>query len=84
MNQSKTVGRVTLSLLLIGATLLTRKTTASAWSAVTKEPAPRDQSNRAVDMEDAIAWALVSGAAVGFARLLVRRGIGYEGSPLDN
>lgn len=78
----RALGRVTLALLLIGASVLARKGTEQTWTLVTDKPAPRDQSNLDVDMGEAVAWAVVSGAIVGLARLLVRRKLAYRGSPI--
>lgn len=77
----RVLGRVTLALLLIGASILARKGTEQTWRLVTDKPAPRDEANRDVDMSEAVAWAVVSGAVVGLARLLVRRKLACRDSP---
>lgn len=75
------VGRVTLALLLLGTTLLTRKGLAHGWVATTGEEPPDEEDNSEVRLQDAALWALASGAAVGLARMAVRRTIGYRGIP---
>lgn len=79
----KALNGVTVALLLAGTSWLVRRATASGWEMVTDEPAPKDQSNLNVELSDAATWAVLSGAAVGLARLLVRRTVAYRGSPLD-
>lgn len=75
------VSRATLALLLLGTTLLTRKGVAHGWVATTGEEPPNEEDNSEVRLKDAALWALASGAAVGLARMAVRRTIGYRGVP---
>jgi hypothetical protein len=82
--KDRRVEGLTLTLLLSGTGLLARKATAKAWTAAARKPPPYDESNFEVDIKEAIAWAVLSGAVVGVARLVARRVIAYRGSPLDD
>ncbi len=75
------VGNVTMTLLLIGTSLLARESVAKGWAKAAGEEAPRETSNHELGLREAAAWALVSGSVVGLARMLVRRTIGYRGIP---
>ena len=84
MNRNdRLVSGATLALLLAGTTILARKGAAKTWTRVAHKPPPPEESNHDVDMREALLWAVASGAAVGVARLLVRRFVAYRGSPLD-
>jgi len=83
-HNSKLIGGLALTALMFGASHAARGGAAKTWTYATNQPPPHDQSNRDVDLKEAIAWAVLSGAVVGVARLLVRRGIVYEGSPTDS
>lgn len=81
---NKLASGLVLTALMFGASAVARSGAAKTWTLVSERPPPEDQSNRQIDLKDAVAWAVLSGAAVGLARLLVRRGIVYEGSPTDS
>lgn len=84
MNRKDTLfSGATLALLLGGTAILARRGAARTWRRVAHKPPPPEESNDDVDMREALLWAVASGAAVGVARLLVRRFIAYRGSPLD-
>lgn len=70
-----------MTVLLIGASLLARESVAKGWAKAAGEEPPREKSNREVGLREAAAWALVSGSVVGLARMLIRRTIGYRGTP---
>jgi hypothetical protein len=78
------VGGVTMTLLLVGASLFARESVAKGWAKVAGGKPPPEKSNDRVELKEAAAWALVSGSAVGLARLFVRRAIGYRGLPKLN
>lgn len=82
-SNDRLVGGATLALLLAGTTILTRKGVSKTWARVAHKPPPPEESNDEVDMKEAILWAVISGTAVGIARLFVRRYIGYRGSPFE-
>ena len=74
------LGKPGTAALLVATAMLTRKSLAKTWEAVGDKPAPPDEDNAEVDLREAVAWALLSGAAVGLARLFARRYIAYRGS----
>ena len=80
-NRGRVLGKPATTVLLVGAAMLTRKSLAKTWQVVGDKPAPPDEDNAEVDLREAVAWALVSGAAVGLARLFARRYIAYRGTP---
>ena len=57
------------------------KGVARAWSGVTNEPTPPEKDNADVDLDEAVAWAVVTGVTVGVLRFTIRR-LSYRGSPL--
>jgi hypothetical protein len=75
------VGSLSMTLLLFGASVLARESVAKGWARAAGEEPPREKSNRDVDFREAAAWALLSGSMVGLARMLVRRTVGYKGTP---
>ncbi len=81
-NNDKLVDSVALAVVLIGATLLTRKSVAETWSKVAHKPAPPERSNQDVDLSEAVTWAVASGIAVGLVRFAIRR-FAYPGSIRD-
>lgn len=82
-NGQRVFDGIMLTALLVGASVLARKSLAGTWSAVSGHPPPPDISNTDVDVREAAAWALVSGAVVGLVRLFVRRGLGRPGTPFN-
>jgi hypothetical protein len=80
--QKKNVSGLALTALMVGAAILARRSTAKAWAGIAREEPPPGHDNRHANMSKAVTWAVASGAAVGLARLLVRRIVGYRGTPL--
>lgn len=74
-NEKRRVSGLALAGIVTVAGILARKGTEQTWTLVTGDQPPRDQSNANVDIKEAVAWALVSGAVVGLTRLAVRRGL---------
>ena len=70
---SRLVSTLMLSAALLLTSFLARKGTASAWEAVADEPPPPEELHHAVPFRDAATWAILSGVAVGLARIGVRR-----------
>ena len=61
---------------LVGASLaavLARKLATMSWKAATGNEPPANPEDPEVTWKEAIAWALVSGALIGLARLLASR-----------
>jgi hypothetical protein len=62
----------------LGAASLTKKALDSGWKAATRRQPPENPADPDVDLREAVAWAVVSGAFVGLARMLAqRRAAGY-------
>jgi Protein of unknown function (DUF4235) len=57
----------------IGAAVLARKVLTTAWKTTTGNPPPTNPESPDVTWREALAWAVVSGAAVGVARMLATR-----------
>lgn len=79
--KQKLIGGVAATLLLMATSAVARRGTEKSWKMIAGTNPPTDDSNREVDLKEAASWALVSGAAVGLARLLVRRGVIFRGVP---
>jgi hypothetical protein len=75
------LGSLSMTLLLLGASVLARESVAKGWAKAAGDEPPREKSNREVGFREAAAWALLSGSMVGLARMLVRRTVGYKGTP---
>jgi hypothetical protein len=75
------LGSLSMTLLLLGASVLARESVAKGWAKAAGEDPPREKSNREVGFREAMGWALLSGSMVGLARMLVRRTVGYKGTP---
>lgn len=58
----------------LGAAWLMRKTLESSWVKLTGREAPENPESDETTWGEALAWAVVSGAALGVARLVARRG----------
>ena len=80
-NRRRALGKPATTALLVAVAMLTRKSLAKTWQMVGDKPAPPDEDNAEVDLREAVAWTLISGAAVGLARLFARRYIAYRGTP---
>ncbi len=57
----------------VGAAFLARKVVTHTWTATTGNAPPVNPEDPEVTWKEAVAWALVSGAAIGLARLLASR-----------
>lgn len=55
------------------ATAIADKGIRSAWRATTGEEPPANPTNPDVDWREAIVWAVLSGMAIGIARLVAQR-----------
>jgi len=75
--------QLSIAALMYGAAMLTRKGAASGWVAATGDEPPPDQPDPDTDMDDALTWAIVSGAAVGIARMVLRRALPYQAADSD-
>jgi hypothetical protein len=53
--------------------MVARKTLAFGWKAVSGKPPPANPEHPAVTWPEAVSWAVVSGAAVGLARLAAQK-----------
>lgn len=56
-----------------GATILARKAMNTTWKISTGKPPPKNPAHPDVSMGEAVAWAAMSGVAVGLARMLAAR-----------
>ena len=72
-SQSKFVG-LAATLAALGAATLMRKTLERVWMSATGKEAPVNPESSETSWGEALAWALVSGALLGVARLVARRG----------
>jgi len=57
----------------LGATLVARKAISATWKVSTGKQPPSNPEHPDVSMGEAVAWATVSGVAVGLARMLAGR-----------
>ena len=57
----------------IGAAMVAKKLVASGWTAATGKEPPVNPEDPEVSWQEAIGWAVASGAIVGVARLLATR-----------
>lgn len=80
--QSRFLNPLLLSVLLVLTGFLTRKGTASVWEAVADDAPPPEEMAHSVRFREAATWAILSGAAVGLARVLVRRLLAKPGVPM--
>lgn len=55
------------------ATAVADRAIRSAWKATTGDEPPANPTNPDVEWREAIGWAVLSGAAIGIARLLAQR-----------
>lgn len=55
------------------AALVARKTTDGTWKFVTGSDSPQNPDDPDIDLKEAIAFAVLSGALVGLARMLANR-----------
>ncbi|HET7388092.1 MAG TPA: DUF4235 domain-containing protein [Nocardioidaceae bacterium] len=57
----------------IGASMAARKALGATWKASTGNPPPSNPEHPDTSMAEAVAWAILSGIAVGLARMLASR-----------
>lgn len=57
----------------VGATIAARKALTTTWKAATGKKPPVNPAHPDVSISEAVAWATVSGVAVGLARMLASR-----------
>ncbi|WP_101524248.1 DUF4235 domain-containing protein [Nocardioides houyundeii] len=57
----------------LGAAALAKKSLNTTWRAATGKNPPENPADPDVDLWEAVAWAAVSGLAVGLARMLAQR-----------
>ncbi len=57
----------------MGATVLARKALSTTWRMSTGKQPPQNPAHPDVSMAEAVAWATLSGVAVGLARMLASR-----------
>jgi Protein of unknown function (DUF4235) len=57
----------------LGATMVARKAMAATWKVSTGKQPPSNPEHPDVSLAEAAAWAIVSGVAVGLARMLASR-----------
>ncbi|HYH33915.1 MAG TPA: DUF4235 domain-containing protein [Nocardioides sp.] len=63
---------------VLGAAALSKKALHTSWKAATGKNPPANPADPDVEMREAVAWAAVSGALVGLARMFAaRRAAGY-------
>lgn len=57
----------------LGAAAVAKKGLNSTWKAATRKNPPENPADPDVDLREAVAWAVASGAFVGLARMLAQR-----------
>ncbi len=57
----------------IGAALVARKALATSWQTATKRKPPANPADPDVDLWEAVAWAVSTGATIALARMLAQR-----------
>ncbi|HYH33859.1 MAG TPA: DUF4235 domain-containing protein [Nocardioides sp.] len=63
---------------VLGAAAVSKKALHTSWKAATGKNPPANPADPDVEMREAVAWAAVSGALVGLARMFAaRRAAGY-------
>ena len=63
---------------VLGAAAVAKKALQGSWKAATGKNPPANPADPDVDMKEAVAWAAVSGALIGLARMFAaRRAAGY-------
>ena len=63
---------------VLGAAAVAKKALQGSWKAATGKQPPANPADPDVDMREAVAWAAVSGALIGLARMFAaRRAAGY-------
>lgn len=63
---------------VLGAAAVTKKALNTSWKAATGKTPPANPADPDVDVREAVAWAAISGALIGLARMAAaRRAAGY-------
>jgi len=63
---------------VLAAAAMTKKALNTSWKAATGKTPPANPADPDVDVKEAVAWAVVSGALIGLARMAAaRRAAGY-------
>ena len=63
---------------VLGAAAVTKKALNTSWKAATGKNPPANPADPDVEIREAVAWAVVSGALIGVARMFAaRRAAGY-------
>lgn len=63
---------------VLGAAVVAKKALNTGWKAATGKTPPANPADPDVDVKEAVAWAAVSGALIGLARMFAaRRAAGY-------
>lgn len=57
----------------VGATIAARKAMTTSWKVATGKEPPQNPADPDVSIGEAVAWAVVSGVAIGLARMLASR-----------
>lgn len=57
----------------VGATIAARKAMTTSWKVATGKQPPQNPADPDVSIGEAVAWAVMSGVAVGVARMLASR-----------
>ncbi len=57
----------------LGAAALAKKATDASWKVATGRKPPENPADPDVNLGEAVAWAVLSGVAVGLARMLAQR-----------
>jgi hypothetical protein len=73
-DKRKAVDRLAVTLVVIGAGMLARSALERGWSRALDKSPPSEKSNEDAELGEVVSWALLSGALVGLARSLARRG----------
>jgi hypothetical protein len=69
-----TMWKAVATLASVGAAIATRHAAAAVWRKRTGHDPPTNPADTGTDWGEAVAWTLVTGALVGVARLVARRG----------
>jgi len=70
---------------VLGAAAVTKKALNASWKAATGKTPPANPADPDVDVKEAVAWATVSGALIGLARMAAaRRAAGYYARSTGN
>ncbi len=71
---SDTLWKFAISGAAVVAAIATRKILSSGWEAATGNEPPENPADPSTEWKEAVAWGLLTGATIGVARVLARRG----------